>query len=131
MYPLLNIVAHLIAVGWVALIRMQTGVFQYDFKFYTLVQFGILLLLINGYLLNRIGHISRGNQVVYRQIIIACLLQSAIVLPLFPFNPLSLLPVITSVLLVLSIGLALRSSRTGLVPGKSRVAETIQSSRYA
>jgi hypothetical protein len=114
LYPLLNMVAHLIAVGIFSYIRMQAGVFQYDIKFYTLIQFGLLLILINGYLLNRIRQISRGNWLVYRQIVIACVLQSAIILPLFPFNPISLLPVITSVLLVSRLAFARRGRGVAL-----------------
>jgi hypothetical protein len=106
MYPLLNMVAHLIAVSTYAVIRYQAGVFQYDMKFYALMQFGTLLLLLNGYLLNRIKHLSRGNWQVYQQIVIACVLQSAIIFPLFPFNPISLLPVITSVFLILCLAFA-------------------------
>jgi hypothetical protein len=108
MYPLLNMVAHLIAVGTFAFIRYQAGVFQYDMKFYALIQFGTLLLLLNTYLLNRITYISRSNWQVYQQIVIACVLQSAIIFPLFPFNPISFLPVITSVLLILSLAFARR-----------------------
>jgi hypothetical protein len=106
MYPLLNMLAHLIAISTYAIIRLQAGAFQYDIKFYALIQFGVLLVLINIYLLNQIKHISRGNWSVYSQIVIACVLQSLIVLPLFPFNPISLLPVLTSILLVLRIAVA-------------------------
>jgi uncharacterized protein with PQ loop repeat len=88
---------------------MQAGVFQYDLKFYALIQFGVLLLLINGYLLNCINQISRGNWSVYRQVVTACFLQCAITLPLFPFNPISLLPVITSVVMVVWLAFARRS----------------------
>jgi uncharacterized protein with PQ loop repeat len=111
MYPLLNMVAHLIAVSTFAIIRMGAGVFQYDMKFYALMQFGVLLLLINGYLLNCINQISRGNWEVYRQVVTACVLQCAITLPLFPFNPIGLLPVITSVLLVARLAFAKRGRK--------------------
>jgi hypothetical protein len=106
MYPLLNMIAHLIAVSTYAIIRLQAGAFTYDMKFYTLIQFGVLLVLINMYLLNQIKQISRGNWRVFRQICIASVLQSMIVLPLFPFNPISLLPVFTSIILVLRLTIA-------------------------
>lgn len=111
MYPLLNMIAHLIAVGAFSVIRWQKGVFQYDIKLYALIQFGILLVLINAYLLSCIKQISRGNWGTYRQIILSCFLQSAIVLPLFPFNPLSLLPVATSLILVMRLLLARPTGR--------------------
>ena len=119
MYPLLNMMAHLIAVGTYAIIRLQAGAFEYDMKFYALIQFGVLLVLINMYLLNRIKHISRGNWSVYPQIVMACVLQSLIVLPLFPFNPISLLPVLTSIILVLRLTFARRGQQR-----KSRSHET-------
>lgn len=103
LYPLMNMIAHLIAVGTLSILRFHAGVFKYDLKFYTLIQFGILLGIINIYILNRINQISRGNWLVYKNITIASALQSAIVLPLFPFNPISILPVMTSVLLVLRL----------------------------
>jgi hypothetical protein len=103
MYPLLNMIAHLIAVSTYAIIRLQVGAFVYDMRFYALIQFGVLLVLINIYLLNQIKQISRGNWSVFRQIVIASVLQSMIVLPLFPFNPISLLPVLTSILLVVRL----------------------------
>ncbi|WP_224995755.1 hypothetical protein [Cesiribacter sp. SM1] len=125
LYPLLNMVAHLIAVGIFSYIRVQAGVFRYDIKFYTLVQFGLLLILINAYLLNRIRQICCGNWLVYRQIIVASLLQVAIVLPLFPFNPISLLPVTTSVLLVGRLALARRGRAvTEAVADLQRVENT-------
>lgn len=108
MYPLLNMVAHLIAVGTLAILRLHAGVFQYDIKFYTLIQFGILLFIINAYILNQINQISRGNWVVYRNIVLASALQIAIILPLFPFNPISFLPVATSILLILRVVIARR-----------------------
>jgi hypothetical protein len=106
MYPLLNMLAHLIAVSTYAIIRLQAGAFEYDMKFYALIQFGVLLLLINLYVLNQIKHISCGNWSVFTQIVIACVLQSLIVLPLVPFNPISFLPVLTSILLVLRLTFA-------------------------
>ena len=111
MYPLLNMIAHLVAVGTFSVIRWQQGVFQYDIKFYALIQFGVLLVLINAYLLSCIKQISRGNWGSYRQIMLACVLQIAIVIPLFPFNPISLLPVATSLVLIMRLLLARRTGR--------------------
>jgi hypothetical protein len=112
MYPLLNMIVHLIAVTTFAIIRFQAGVFQYDIKFYSLIQFGVLLVLINGYLLHAIKQLSRGNRTVYRPVVLACMLQSAIILPLFPFNPICLLPVITSVLLLLTLTIRWKGKKT-------------------
>ncbi|WP_162055836.1 hypothetical protein [Pontibacter pamirensis] len=111
MYPLLNMIAHLIAVGTLSVIRWQHGVFQYDIKFYALTQFAVLLILINAYLLSCIKQISRGNWGTYRHMVLACVLQIAIVLPLFPFNPISLLPVATSFILVIRLMLAMQTGR--------------------
>ncbi|MDO1445658.1 hypothetical protein Q0590_05325 [Rhodocytophaga aerolata] len=129
MYPLLNMMAHLIAITTFAVIRIQAGVFQYDMKFYTLIQFGVLLVLINGYLLHAIQQLSRGNKTVYRSVVLACVLQSAIILPLFPFNPISLLPVITSGLLLLTLTFTLKGRR--VTPGNSVLMEANKPATYA
>jgi hypothetical protein len=129
MYPLLNMVAHLVAVTTFAIIRLQAGVFHYDIKFYTLIQFGVLLVLINGYLLHCIQQISRGKKSVYRKVVWACILQSAITLPLFPFNPVSLLPALCSLLLILTMYISLRSRH--LAAGKSVLPETSRPATYA
>jgi hypothetical protein len=59
----------------------------------------------------------------------ACVLQSSIILPLFPFNPLSLLPVITSVLLMLTLFIAPRGRR--VAAGKAVIQEVRKSATYA
>ena len=107
-YALLNMSVHLIAVTNVALLKARAGTFEYDLRFYTLIQFGVLLFFINLYLLRGIKQITRGNWTNYRNLQIACGLQILITLPLFPFNPISLLPAIVSVLLLSLVGWAYR-----------------------
>lgn len=121
LYTLLNICAHLIAVAAVAIVKAKAGIFAYDLRFYTLLQFGVLLVIINVYLLRKTIRIIRGDWDNYRGIYKACILQILISLPLVPFNPLSLLPFITSVPLML---LVYRASRRYVLVSESEAAIT-------
>ncbi|MDQ4139734.1 MAG: hypothetical protein M3142_04350 [Bacteroidota bacterium] len=103
LYTYLNICAHLIAVTTVALIKAGAGTFVYDLRFYTLIQFGVLLAIINSYLLRRVNRIALGDWNNYQGVYKACLLQILITLPLFPFNPISLLPTLTAVPLMVLV----------------------------
>ncbi|WP_210490251.1 hypothetical protein [Rufibacter aurantiacus] len=127
-YTLLNICAHLIAVTAVALIKMRAGTFVYDMRFYTLIQFGVLLAIINGYLFRSVKQICLGKEQRFRNLVKACCLQILISLPLFPFNPLSLLPVMTSGAIMLLVYVALRK---GIFTRKPALVELGQEMQLA
>ena len=128
LYALLNMSVHLIAVTTVAVLKARAGTFEYDLRFYTLIQFGVLLFFINWYLLRGIKQICRQNWANYRNIQVVCGLQILITLPLFPFNPISLLPVIISVLL---LGLTGWAYRHRPIATRIKVNTTHQIEEYA
>ncbi|RNI22689.1 hypothetical protein [Rufibacter latericius] len=118
-YTLLNICAHLIAVTAVAMIKAKAGTFVYDMRFYTLIQFGVLLALINGYLVAGVKRVCLGKELVLSNMVKACLLQIFISVPLFPFNPLSLLPGVASIFLMVLLIITHRR-KTFALPSESK-----------
>ena len=96
MNPFINLWAHEFAIGIAAFSRWQRGLFVYDFRFYSLMLLGAVFIGLGGYLLARIGELSRGNSMARRYIVRACLLQVLLSLPLFPLNPIGLMPALAS-----------------------------------
>ncbi len=95
MWSLLNMVGHLVAVLWVNIIRMQQGAFTYTFHFYALLLMGVVFFGLNVFQLNRIKLMVQGKEYLRRQLFISCGMLAALSFPLFPFNPIGLLPVIS------------------------------------
>ncbi len=115
MYPLLNMLAHIIVISTLAIINATNGAFTYDFRFYSLMLYGVIFMLLNAYSLNRIVQLSSGKWQVCRQLHIAALLQAMLILPSFVLNPLALLPTITSLLMMGRLYLA-QKGRKSLQP---------------
>lgn len=109
MYPLLNMVGHIIAISIISYFSYQDGTFFYDFRFYSLILYGVVFLLINGYSLYCIKHLSRGNQSHYTPLIRINLLQIILISPSFVLNPIALLPSIASLLIIFRLVVAKRS----------------------
>ncbi|MDQ3292041.1 MAG: hypothetical protein M3Q05_12205, partial [Bacteroidota bacterium] len=123
LYTLLNVFAHLIAVTTVAIIKANASTFGYDLRFYTLIQFGVLLAILNSYLLGEITRICQGNWKNYSGIYKAGALQILITLPLVPFNPISFLPTLTAISLMLLVYRASRQ-QTLQTPLKTEIQNT-------
>ncbi|QMU28568.1 hypothetical protein [Adhaeribacter radiodurans] len=121
LYTLLNMCAHLIAVIVVACMKAKAGTFEYDLRLYTLIQFGVLIVIINYYVLTKLTQVFQGNWNDHYGIYKAGFLQILITLPLVPFNPISLLPSLTSVPLML---LVYRASRRYSLNVKSETRTT-------
>ena len=96
MNPFMNLWAHQFAIGISAFVRWQQGLFVYDFRFYSLMLLGAVFIGLGGYLLAQLGALSRGVVTARRFIRRACLLQMLCSLPLFPLNPIGLMPVLAS-----------------------------------
>ncbi|MBD0259190.1 MAG: hypothetical protein ICV83_26020 [Cytophagales bacterium] len=96
MNPFLNLWAHEFAIGISAFVRWQQGLFVYDFRFYSLMLLGAVFIGLGGYLLAQLGALSRGVATARRSIRRACLLQMGCSLPLFPLNPIGLMPALAS-----------------------------------
>jgi hypothetical protein len=105
MWSLLNMVGHLVAVLWVNIDRMVKGTFTYSFHFYALLLMGVVFLTLNALQLNRIVLMSRGKYYMRKQLTLFCLSLAALSLPLFPLNPIGLLPVICSVVILSTIAI--------------------------
>jgi hypothetical protein len=96
MTPFVNLWAHEFAIGIAAFLRWQKGLFVYDFRFYSLMLLGAVFIGLGGYLLAQLGALSRGVATARRSIRRACLLQVLCSLPLFPLNPIGLMPTLAS-----------------------------------
>jgi hypothetical protein len=96
MNPFMNLWAHEFAIGISAFVRWQQGLFVYDFRFYSLMLLGAVFIGLGGYLLAQLGELSRGVVTAYRSIRRVCLLQMLCSLPLFPLNPIGLMPALAS-----------------------------------
>ncbi len=96
MTPFINLWAHEFAIGISAFVRWQQGLFVYDFRFYSLMLLGAVFIGLGGYLLAQLGALSRGVATARRSICRACLLQMLCSLPLFPLNPIGLMPALAS-----------------------------------
>jgi hypothetical protein len=96
MTPFINLWAHEFAIGIAAFLRWQKGLFVYDFRFYSLMLLGAVFIGLGGYLLALLGELSRGVATAPRSIRRACLLQILCSLPLFPLNPIGLMPTLAS-----------------------------------
>lgn len=99
----LNMVGHLVAVLWVNIQRMQAGTFSYNLHFYNLLLMGVVFLSLSLLQLNCLKLISRGKYYKRRQLTISCLSLALMSFPLFPFNPIGLLPVITSLTILITV----------------------------
>ncbi|MBC5772611.1 hypothetical protein H8S95_00920 [Pontibacter sp. KCTC 32443] len=98
---LFNWLGHTIAVLIFNIKTMQVGTFVYSYHFYSLLLMGIAFAIFSGYQLNQIRLLSRGEK-VYRQLKQVSFLIMALSLPIFPLNPIGLLPVISSILILVT-----------------------------
>ncbi len=119
MTPFVNLWAHEFAIGIPAFLRWQQGLFVYDFRFYSLMLLGAVFIGLGGYLLAQLGALSRGVPTARRAIRRACLLQIGCSLPLFPLNPIGLMPTLASLgvlgILFFATRRALRSKSAAIV----------------
>lgn len=92
--------AHMFAVVIVSVGRAQQGTFQYDLRFYALLQMGVVLLLLSGLSLHVIRRWAEGSPQLRKPLVAMALLQMAFSFPLFPFNPIGLLPGLAALLLL-------------------------------
>ncbi|EMR01203.1 hypothetical protein [Cesiribacter andamanensis] len=110
MYPLLSMLGHVLAIALISGMRLQNGSFVYDFRFYSLMLFGLTFMLLNGYLLNRIRPLSRGLWQVYPQLVAVSVVQLLLLAPSIPLNPMGLMPCLASLLLIGRLALARRKA---------------------
>ena len=108
MYPLINMIGHIVAISIFTYLSIQDGTFVYTFHTYSLLLYGVLFLLINGYTLSGIKQLSRGNWHLYKSVVRMNGLQIVLIFPSFFLNPLALLPTAASLLIIISLAVAKR-----------------------
>ncbi|GAB3181764.1 hypothetical protein [Telluribacter humicola] len=116
MYPLINMIGHIVAISTFTYLSIQDGTFIYTFRTYSLLLYGVIFLLINGYTLSGITNLSRGNWQYYTPLIRMNIIQIILILPSFILNPLALLPSITSLLIIISLTVAKRKKGLSIKP---------------
>jgi Kef-type K+ transport system membrane component KefB len=97
--------AHLFAISIVNFLRFTRGEFEYNLRFYALMQLGVVLLLISGLSLHVIRRWAAGAPALERPLIALAGLQMLFSFPLYPFNPIGMLPGLAAVLLLLVLAL--------------------------
>lgn len=108
MNPFVNLWAHEFAIAIPAFLRWQKGLFVYDFRFYSLMLLGAVFIGLGGCLLAQLGALSRGVATARPAIRRVCLLQIGCSLPLFPLNPIGLMPTLASLGVLAVLFLATR-----------------------
>jgi hypothetical protein len=103
---LFNMLAHLIAIAAVNYDRYQSGAFTYTFVLYGQVLFAIVSIVICYYALSYARKFMQGRKLFRKKTIILNGLSALLFLPLVPFNPISMLPVIAAIVSSISISLA-------------------------
>ncbi|KAA5549108.1 hypothetical protein [Adhaeribacter rhizoryzae] len=103
MWCALNMVGHLVAVIWVNIQRMQAGTFSYNLHFYNLLLMGVVFLSLSLLQLRCIKFLSRGKYYMRKPLTIFSLSLALLSFPLFPFNPIGLLPVISSLTILATV----------------------------
>jgi hypothetical protein len=92
----LNMWAHTIAVSIVNYQRYQAGSFQYSFSFYGLLLFGVVFIVVSGINISCARKRIKGDRSQNRTILWLNAGTALMFLPLFPINPIALLPVLAS-----------------------------------
>jgi hypothetical protein len=100
---LFNWIGHIVAVLVVNLKPIWSGTFTYSFHFYSLLLMGVVFMLLSFIQVNLIRLMSEGSFKSYRALkqVSGCIILFS--LPIFPLNPIGLLPVISSVMILTTI----------------------------
>jgi hypothetical protein len=93
-----NMWGHTVAVSIVNYNRFVEGTFLYDFRFYALMLFGIVFILISGINIDRARKAIAGDESQKRLIHWLNATTGLLFLPMFFINPIALLPVIASII---------------------------------
>ena len=103
LWCLFNWIAHIIAVVVVNVQRMLAGSWNYTFYFYALILMGITFTGLSIFQLNRIQLMSRGKYYLFNQLTLVSWVIILLSLPIAPLNPIGLLPVMSSSLILLTM----------------------------
>ncbi|MBC5992492.1 hypothetical protein [Pontibacter cellulosilyticus] len=98
-----NWLGHLIAVSIVNIKVMLAGSFVYTYHFYSLMMMGAAFLTFSLFQLGAITRVTRGQIGAKKQLRNVSWLIILLSAPIFPLNPIGLLPVISSVLILVTM----------------------------
>ncbi|HZF63301.1 MAG TPA: hypothetical protein VEZ55_02390 [Chitinophagaceae bacterium] len=99
----LNMWAHTVAVALVNYKRLQAGGFQYNFSFYGLMLLGVVFIVVSGINISCSRKRIKGNVEQAKNILWLNGATALLFLPLFPLNPIALLPVFASFVSTISL----------------------------
>lgn len=111
LWCLFNWLAHTIAVLIVNTERMLSGTFVYTFHFYSMILMGITFTALTAFQLSRIRLLSRGKYYVHSQLTLVSWSIILLSLPIFPLNPIGLLPVLSSSVILITLAITKRQWR--------------------
>lgn len=83
---------HLFEISYHAVERVVAGTFAFDFRFYSLLLMGMLLLTLSVQMLNAIGAWFQGTGQEWRKVIKVALLIVAVSAPAIVFSPIAAVP---------------------------------------
>jgi hypothetical protein len=93
----LNMWAHTVAVAIVNIQRYLAGHFVYSFSLYSLLLFGVVFIVVSGINIDCARKFIKGDQRQKSSILWLNLFTALLFLPMMVFNPIALLPVLTSI----------------------------------
>ncbi|CAN5357146.1 hypothetical protein BH09BAC4_BH09BAC4_20350 [soil metagenome] len=94
---------HLFEISYHALERLIDKTFVYDFRFYSLILMGVVLLSLGVYMIGQIGAWFRGVPGSQRRIIGVALVIVAVSLPTVVFTPIGYAPPLACVITLLAM----------------------------
>jgi hypothetical protein len=103
LWSLFNWLTHIIAVLVVNFNRMLADTFVYTFHFYSMILMGITFTALSAYQLSRIRLLSKGKHGVHDQLVLVSWSIILLSLPIFPLNPIGLLPVLSSSIILITV----------------------------
>ena len=106
---LFNWIGHLIAISVVSIQPIMSGIFTYTFHFYSLYLMGTVFSLLSLRQLDLIKKMSEKGRGYYKPLKRVSALIIFLSLPIIPLNPLGALPVISSVVILVTIALTKKS----------------------
>ncbi|GAB4034943.1 hypothetical protein GCM10028774_22970 [Spirosoma jeollabukense] len=108
---------HLLEISYHALERLIDKTFVYDFRFYSLILMGVVLLSLGVYMIGQIGAWFRGVSGSRRRIIGVALVIVAVSLPTVIFSPIGYMPSIACAITLLAMPFVMKRHRVSQAAG--------------
>jgi len=95
---------HAVGVIMVSIDRARAQPFVYNFRYYSLIMLGVLLLVTGLMAVNQVDGLARGERVAWRSSLLVWAAILAIALPLHPLQDLAIIPATLAFLELLILG---------------------------